>query len=258
MNIGIVKLWFDLPGKNSQLKQSTSWPHETWEFAKQLKDLYHDVFIVSGVDGQSYLPEWNKEKLDFLFVFNGKNILNPDDSVEKLAIFQKNVDAYIDFCKCLKEKTKIVYVGNERDKNRTKKLLKYYDQYAGKLVIYGKWKDKKITKLDTFMGPIDFKDSAKVLNNYRYSLVITDKKYENNNFITPRFYECITAGCVPVVDKDYDKKDRLNVFLKINADSDFLNFKFKDWLRLIRGSQYSVKTRYTLSNRLIRFFKELK
>jgi hypothetical protein len=312
MNIGIIKLWFSLSGKNSELSQSTGWSEETWDFAKTCKKLEHNTFIISNVDGESYLPEWNKEKLDVIFVFNSKNKIEQDDSIEKIAKYDKDVIAYKNFCTELKKyshtkivyvvtdlelidydfvvlsnqiisqgdvgkylpieqlplnknflkininaENKIIYLGNERDDNRTKKLLEYYKKFDGQIDIYGKWKNKNITGLKNFMGPIDFKETQRLLNKYRYSLMITDKKYEEQNFVTPRYYEAITAGCLPIIDVDYDKKNRLLSNFTA-AKKEVLMLTRDKWFELIHQTTIDCVHYYSFVDELKKFLEELK
>lgn len=282
MNIGIIKLWFSLPGKNSKLQQTTGWTQEVFDFCDTIKRNGHKPFIMSNVDGMCAYNEWDKEKLDIVFVFCSKNILSKDDSIEKFAKFNQHVNTYVDVCKILKTSgTKIVYVivdlqlidnrfiaiadrtisqgdlgqylpieqlpltwkkyrntkkqyrviylGNQRDENRTTKLLYYNNIYKGKLDIYGKWEDPRITALKNFKGPIDFKDSQKLLSKYMYSLMLTDKIYEKLNFVTPRYYEAFAAGTIPLCDDNYDCAGRLSNKISAAAlpPKNFYNKVFK-------------------------------
>ena len=297
MNVGIIKLWFSLPGKRSELSQTTGWTREIYDFCDALKRLKHTPYIISDVDGQCVYKEWDKEALDIVFVFCSKNSLAKDDSKEKAAKFQLNVNSYLDFCdnigihgtkivyvvvdlqlidkrfvnmanktisqgdfgeylpieqlplnwKKTHNKSKkhcVIYLGNQRDENRTLKLLDYYYKYNGNLDIYGKWTDSRITKLPSFRGPVDFKDSQKTLSRYMYSLMITDEIYERNNFVTPRYYEAVCAGAIPLCDHEFDRAGR--IAFKFSAATlppkDFYKKQFKKFSKHIYQT-YSFDTK---------------
>ena len=101
MNVGIIKLWFSLPGKNSKLQQTTGWTREIYDFCDALKRTGHSPFIMSNVDGASKYTEWEKQQLDTVFVFCSKNVLTKDDTVEKFAKFEQHVNSYLNVCNCL-------------------------------------------------------------------------------------------------------------------------------------------------------------
>jgi hypothetical protein len=64
------------------------------------------------------------------------------------------------------------------------------------------------------------------LKRTKYSIVFADKQYEENNFITPRFYENVEFSVLNFVDKDWDRDEH------VWPKDDFCRVKnYIDWMQ---------------------------
>jgi len=90
----------------------------------------------------------------------------------------------------------IVFGGTER--NRLDDFTEYV--WRPNVELYGR---SKFYKFDDNRLPVD--EYLDILKRTKYSIVIADKKYNDNNFITQRFFECLRYNVIPFVDEKYDQ-----------------------------------------------------
>lgn len=99
-----------------------------------------------------------------------------------------------------------VYVGHQRDSNRTKKLMKFFGPYSHEYAIdvWGKWKTEQFDTMDVqFMGPTKNQGVTPLLyNDAVASLFVGEKAFEKMGTMTPRIMIASRAGNIVFMDRD--------------------------------------------------------
>lgn len=121
--------------------------------------------------------------------------------LEKLFLYHNLIDLG-------KEKeSKLIYIGNERNNQRTDLVKKYLLENDFKTEIYGKWSNPIVVNDKNFKGSVHYKNSQSKLKRVKYGICITDKMYRDKGFITPRYFEYLLSGNIAFCDKNYDKDE---------------------------------------------------
>jgi hypothetical protein len=107
--------------------------------------------------------------------------------------------AFQPFKKVSEKDIKIYFGGTTR--NRLKKYLEYV--WRPNVLITGKSEELKFNNRVTRDVYFNY------LERTKYSVVFADVDYEENNFITPRFYEYVQNNIVGFCDKDWDKGEKI-------------------------------------------------
>lgn len=102
---------------------------------------------------------------------------------------------------------------------------------------------------------IPFKDLQEKYGDTEFSLVIADKKYNRRGFLTQRPWELMMAGCIPLVDKQYDKNHhifskhsvfRIHSFNKLNKKLNMHFTKINYYRELIKSKLiFGIKEVYS-------------
>lgn len=127
------------------------------------------------------------------------------------SILYGNKEKYKNINKEDKDKGKMIFGGTER--NRTDDFIEYI--YRPNIEFYGK---SPTLGLEDNRLPVD--RYMRKLEKAQFTIVIADKKYNDNNFITQRFYEAILNKIVPFIDSKYDKGNYIidnNSFLRVSS-----------------------------------------
>jgi hypothetical protein len=100
------------------------------------------------------------------------------------------------------EKTRdLVYVGNYRVGKRAKKLAEFYSGTGAE--IFGAWPIEPATGV-TYRGKIKNSESYNEIAKSWATVVIGDESFAKYRFYTPRFWETVWNGTVPLIDKSQD------------------------------------------------------
>jgi hypothetical protein len=114
----------------------------------------------------------------------------------------------------------IVFGGNER--NRTKDFIEYIIrpnvEYYGKSSTFSPEDNRLPTQ-----------EYMKLFRRTKYSIVIADKEYNQNGFITQRYYECLANDVIPFVDYKYDQDN-----IAIKQDDFRRVYGYEDVLKKIK------------------------
>lgn len=111
---------------------------------------------------------------------------------------------------------KIYFGGTTR--NRLKKYLEYV--YRPNVMITGKSSELK------FNNRVKRNEYFDLLSRTRYSIVFADDDYNENYFITPRFYENVEFNIISLVDNDWDGQHRIvkkNDWCRVNSYLEMMN-----------------------------------
>ncbi len=242
LRIGFYKptkkiLFFDDEGEDK-----AGWSTEISQMIHVLEEHSNaDVSIWSDTDNVQYKPK-TRDACDILFVYNGKfnepdysYIKNFDAKFKVLCITDMDLIPRADFVKTfdvvLSQSTtnkatkleKETYYPFEslicvnKDINTENKVLWYF--FAGgernrleKLLDYVWRPDCHYVGKAKSIGHdnrIPFKTVMNYLRSAKYSIVFADPTYEEANFLTQRYWECLTNDVVAFVDNDYDKETSL-------------------------------------------------
>lgn len=135
--------------------------------------------------------------------FLDQSLSSPDyGHLEKLFLVDKQrlpetFDLYSTRKKCL------VYIGNERpDRFGTLKNFLGAQQHID---FYGKYTNDFFCKAPNYKGKIQFLAGQKKLLTYRYGLYITDKIYQQCDWMTQRYWEYVLNDCVAIIDASVDR-----------------------------------------------------
>jgi len=101
-----------------------------------------------------------------------------------------------------KKTNDIIYCGNSRGNARDEKICEYLINSGVDYSLFGNWDPQRFPKTK---GKIPFKDCRNEIAKHKYSLVISEKLYEDINWFTPRLMESILANSIAFIDKDYPR-----------------------------------------------------
>jgi hypothetical protein len=94
----------------------------------------------------------------------------------------------------------LVYVGNEHDSNRKRKLEKFYSGTGLKTTVFGEW--ERVPFGITYEKEPPFGMTERIYNKAICSVQIADKHFEEYRMPTTRIIEVIQAGCCLLIDSD--------------------------------------------------------
>lgn len=127
------------------------------------------------------------------------------------SVLYGNRAKYENISKSDKTEGKIIFGGTER--NRIDDLIEYV--YRPNVEFYG-----RAPTLDLEDNRLSVNKYMKRLEKAQFTVIIADKEYNDNNFITQRFYEAVLNKIVPFVDNKYDKGNYIinaGSFLRVNS-----------------------------------------
>lgn len=194
-NLPLKQIWSSIEKKS----WASNWKREEIEVTR-------DIHVIS----QSYNLEKNKS----IFESNGYKVASikqypfqkfpmmRDKAIEPM--FGRNVD--------------LSYGGTFRSGRREKKLIDFYWGYPDslKVEVFGKIKEddfnpKKVEGLrpPRFTGSVDYSKMIEKMSDAKYHIAIGDNMYPDFEMISQRVYEAIMAGCIVLIDNEFDKKKRI-------------------------------------------------
>lgn len=112
----------------------------------------------------------------------------------------------------------IAYGGTFRSGRREKKLIDFYFGYPPEIAVnvFGRIALKDFNpalieglRAPSFSGPVNYDKMIERMSRAVSHVVIGDTKYPEYEMISQRAYESIKAGCVTMIDSDFDRKRRV-------------------------------------------------
>lgn len=188
--------------------------------------------IWSSIEKKPWASNWKREDI---LVTRDIHVISQSYNLEKnKAIFESNgykvasISQY-DFQKFPMMRDKAIepmfgrdvdlsYGGTFRSGRREKKLIDFYWGYPDSLnvEVFGKIKQddfnpKKIEGLrpPKFTGAVDYSKMIAKMSDAKYHIAIGDNQYPDFEMISQRVYEAIMAGCIVLLDKEFDKNKRV-------------------------------------------------
>jgi hypothetical protein len=102
----------------------------------------------------------------------------------------------------------LLYVGMERDGNRTKKLIKFYSNHDFKSTVIGRWKKREGKNIDYLGQQGKFWETYNFLNDSYASVQIADKAFEKLGMPTARIFQTVFSGAVLLMDAEIRCMDK--------------------------------------------------
>lgn len=118
---------------------------------------------------------------------------------------------------------KLLYIGNDRDKNRKMKMYKFYDGHKFRSNVFGKWKPENVKMFETtdFMGFCSPGLVTETYNNSYATVQIADREYEEYGLTTNRIVQVIRGGSICFCDKDIQgSQDYFDDYFLVNSRED--------------------------------------
>lgn len=257
----------------------------TIETVDTTKVIYKCLDVFKIYAGQIY-KFLNDSKLPWLMIANdpryikqGRDLLNPP--VKCLSQFDE--DVYYDKCNsyedqhrtkhCIKceysgieklflltneivNKPKTVKFGiilndgKTNNKTRYDELKKYILDYFEDIEIYGKWTDERTLNDKRFKGPKNFTELRPYIQSVKYTFIISIKK----GWVTSKYIEMISQGCIPFFHPEYDTQKHCDVpdFLRVKSPKEL-----RDKIDLLESDNKMYEDLLTdCQNRLRKFNKK--
>ena len=288
MRIGIYKPFkriFFSPSNDDY----ASWSRDIVPIAKIFAKKNHQIFILSDTDLNTTKYKnihrgTLSEPYDRIFFFNGYIKGNEIGILEKLRTKTKRFDLILTDLKLKPYRLDLfdnIYTQTKRDNKysgivesifynvkldsltktiRKKNILYYFNggerdriedffEYVWRpdCKIHGK------SKMLNFDNRVGFYKSMEVLKKSKYSIVIADTSYNENGFITARYYDNILADVITFVDYKYDldeilikKSDwrRVHSYPEMKEKMIFLEKNQTQYFNLLKKQRTEIKKSY--------------
>ncbi len=106
-----------------------------------------------------------------------------------------------------KPEWELTYVGNARSRLS---FMKSYYNYEGKVSVYGNWPEKfhSLFPYAEFPGRVPQRNVTHTYGNAICSVHVGNPIFSKTAFLTPRFYEILAGGAIPLLDYRFDFRKR--------------------------------------------------
>jgi len=142
-----------------------------------------------------------------------------------------------------KPENDLVYIGNQHDSNRTKKLLNFYDIPNKKIKLFGNWDKSPSENINFDVNVEPFGKTIRLYNTAKCVIQIGDKNFEKYKMPTTRIIEVIQSGTPLLIDSDIDLPDYIDDIYKVSN-----SYEVEAWLEKFKD--YEVRKKVNEEQRL--------